>query len=487
MIVVTVDEISNIEKAFLDAEGITDIELMERASNAVSKHIGRAYKDVAIITGYGNNAGDGYALARLLSRDRRVTVYHPTNFSKFSSGAIENFNRLRVTNVKLAPYNNNYDFDKYDLIIDALIGVGLNREITDSFAEIINSANKSSAYKLSIDVPSGIFADSAQLPECAFKADKTIALSSYKICHTLYPAKEYSGEVACEDISIPEEYFKDIKLFTLNKSDIPKISARSKNSHKGSYGHSFIVGGSPEMIGAAAIASVGALRVGSGRTTCVYPKHADKGYLSIVPEIMTQSFEYDNPDSVIQSIEEKASVFLIGNGMGLTSEAHNFINNVVANTTKQVVIDADAFSALSLDAIENVKHRAVLTPHLKEFANLINVSVDEVINNTIELAKQFAELYKVELMLKSTDTVLAFSDGNTFVSSFGTPALAKGGTGDLLAGVVTGLLAQGFNQIDACKIACYIVGRSAEVSQEHEMVLTATDLIKHFGYVINEL
>lgn len=497
MNIYSVEEIKKIEENAINNIGIPEIILMENAAFSVCSaifHKKDKAKKIAIICGFGNNGGDGFACGRkLISYGYDTTIFYVNNLSKFSQSTLTNFNILKNSNANLVELVSPYNFDDYDVIIDALFGSGLKRQLSDEYKNIIDCVNNTPSYKIAIDVPSGIIADSNKVEGSVFKADTTISLIGMKLCHVLYPAKSYCGKVVVNNITIDtSKNISDITYATIN--NLPKLKKREKDTHKGNYGHSLIIGGSSNMVGAVYISALSSLRVGSGLVSALIPTNSIP-YFANTPEIMVTNlesgdyFRENDVKDVLSIIDSKnISVMCIGNGLGRNSQSNLFVKEIIKNTTIPLIIDADGLYAIDND-YKFSDNRCIVTPHLKEFATMIDKSVDEVKNNAIYLSLNYAKIHNVIVVLKSANTIIAYPSGKVVIADFGSASLAKGGSGDAFAGIITGLISQKYNINDAVVIACYILGKSSKICQSKygEDSVIITDVINAFGDAINEI
>lgn len=497
MKILTAAEIRNLENFAVTKLGIPEIILMENAAAALSHEIEKRFDktaNIAFLCGIGNNGGDGFAAARkLLALGFYVTVFHPKNTAKFSAAAKTNLDIYKKMGGKTGFIEDVKTLPSYDVIVDALFGTGLKKPIEDNgedyFANIINIANKLSAFRIAVDIPSGLFADNATIFKTVFKAQLTITFVAMKICLALYPSKSFCGEIVLKNISIPENIISENGYNYLIKEELPPLKIRESDSHKGDYGKSVIIGGSAEMTGAAIIAAKAALKIGSGLTYLYLNNEAGGNWGLDDPEIIIKKRNFQEPQPVIDFINMPKTATLIGNGMGTGKDTAEFIKEIVKNAGNPIVIDADAINALTISDLKQITVPCIITPHLKEFARLLGASVDDIKENRLSLAKNFATSNKATLVLKSAETIIATADGGVWVTDFGTPALAKGGSGDALAGIITGLIAQNYSPLYAAQLAVFILGKSAKYAQSkaHIMTVTATDVIGSFHEALNDL
>lgn len=493
MYILSCKDIYKMEEYAQKEYSISETILMENAGTAIFnfiKNTADKNSKILILAGPGNNGGDGFVLMRHLTANGYNTdLYYPVQNNKYGKAAQSNLNILNNLNIHLNDLSSLNNIDKYNIIIDALFGIGLTRNISGIYKDIVEKANNTNALKIAVDIASGLISDSADVPECVFKADYTITFSTLKYCHILYPAKTYSGNVITANITIPyniiSQYKHDIFIDENNK---PSLKIRPQDSHKGTYGKTAIIGGSICMAGAVKIAAVSALHSGCGLITLCHPNTLDRDFISDIPEIMTKSFDYNEPALICDYINTSSTVYTIGNGMGRDENIKDFIRYILRNTLKPVIIDADALNALSLNELNNIKSEVIITPHLAEFARLLNKDINEIKKNKVKLAKEFADNYSIYLILKSAETIIAVPNDKAYILNTGNTALSKGGSGDALCGLAASLLAQGYSLKDTCILAAYILGKSAEkaVEKNNPVCLSITQIINYYNEVFNE-
>lgn len=449
--------------------------LMHRAglaiTNVVSSYAEMVLntKNVVVVCGTGNNGGDGYVCAEeLKSRGYNVFVYAMEgNFS-------EDCARER------SKYTGEYTESlKADVIVDCLFGTGLCRTVTGKYAEVIEKINQSGMYVISADVPSGLNGNNGLVEGCVVKADIVVAIAEYKTGYFLNDGLDYCKTIIKKDIGItcpPHNYAQmyedcDIKNF------YPK---RRRNTHKGTYGTAQLVAGSERYIGAAALASGAALKSGCGYVklkTCTQNRLA---LASRLPQIIYS-----------EDIDYSAECIAVGCGCGVSEDLYNTIGKLLQLYEGTLIIDADGLNTISkygINILKNKRCRLILTPHVKEFSRLSKQSVCEIISDPIAHAQSFAKKYGVTVLLKSAVSVL--TDGERVVlCQRGNSALAKGGSGDILTGLICGTVARGVDGFNASAVASYTLGLAAEISAEEktEYCVTSKDLIKNIHLAVRRL
>ena len=466
--------IKNIDSFAENQLGIPVVTLMKRSGEAVAaavKDILTSGGHIIVLCGCGNNGGDGYAAALELIKEYDVTVYDVFEKGQKSDAGRYFRAELIKANGKLkfgVPTERELTADA-DLVVDAIFGTGFSGSVPEeliALSEYINSQNRIKV--VAVDIPLGVSADDGAVEQFALRSDVTVALSFPKVAMFSYPAKEYVGRVIVDslglDLSTIEDNFAfddSYVDFSLAKELMPK---RLDNSNKGSFGKALLMVGSQEYMGAAALALEAALRGGAGYVSYLGNEHMCSFLLNKFPEALynrVSCFEIDK----ILSICEKQNSILIGCGSGCSQELYNVIKSVVDIEGCPIVIDADGINSLarygSLDLLMNSKRKIVLTPHPLEFSRLSGLPVDYIQNNRYRAAKEFAKKYGCVLLLKGAATLV--TDGEkTYINGSGSSAVAKAGSGDVLAGLLVSLLASGESPLRCAALAAFIHGKVGE-------------------------
>ena len=460
---------------------------------------------VSIFCGKGNNGGDGLVVARHLW-DEGVAV------DVFVFGKEEEIRDDALTNLKIVQnfgipvqfiadrkqLQNHFDYST-DLVVDALLGTGIKGAVYGLLKEAIEFVNDLDVPVVAIDVPSGLNADSRLVEGEAVRADATVTMALPKHCHLFYPARAYVGDLHVVDIGIPR-YVREsdeVKIQLVEDGDI-ELPPRSEDAHKYTCGKVAVLAGSPGFTGAAALAAEAALRIGAGLVKLAVPESLNPILETKLTEVITVPYAAgkwgafsERSLGELEELLEWCDVLAIGPGLGRRPETQKAILMLLEKFTKPAVIDADALFALANQPlILNQPHpNWVLTPHHGEFLRFLpDVSKEELQGNFVSLAQDFARKYQLHLLLKGAPSLVATPGGEVFVNSTGNSGLASGGTGDVLTGLVAGLLAQGLLPEKAAYTANFLHGLVADEVAAHESVYTlvAGDLIKHLGPVLNK-
>lgn len=482
-----------IDKYCIEELGIPSIVLMENAAFKAAKNIGENVKNIIMVCGTGNNGGDGLAIARqLYKKGKYITVFLIGNAEKMSKDCKINYNILKNMGLKIINIKDSNGIsylkeaaEKSEIIVDAIFGTGLNKKVEGLFSEVISQINYSKKYIVAIDVPSGLNSDNGLIMGNCVKANKTISFEAYKTGFLQYGNDLYTGDIIVEDIGVPEfvlEKFCD-NSFILDENIIKNgILQRNKYCHKGDYGKVTIFAGSKGYSGAAYISTQAAVKTGSGLVTLCTHKEMQNILSEKLVEAMTVS--YDEEDKINEAIE-KSSVIAIGPGMGNNKFTLDILKKVISTSKVPIVIDADGINVLkdNVSLLANKNAPIVLTPHLGEMSKITNISVEAIRNNRVEIAQNFARKFDVIVLLKGYHTVI--TDGKyTAINSTGNSAMASGGMGDCLTGMIASFIGQQYHPLKAACMAAYIHGYCGETLSENMFSVTASDLLNKIPYVI---
>ena len=456
-------------------------QLMKTAGIRAAKIINEKYpcqnKKVAVICGNGNNGGDGFVIADYLyGIGADVMVVIPLGMPQTENA------KYYYSKLKFVKVLNEFDATQgFDIIIDAVFGIGLNRPISQELEDLFKSINESNSIKVSIDIPSGVDCDNGKVYGEAVKSDLTVTFIAYKPCFFLPLGSDYCGEVVVADIGV-----KHID-YTYELIKKPIFKKRRHNAHKGDFGTALIIAGSYGMAGAAVLATKAALRSGLGIAKCAMPKSIYAPFTISIPEavclpqnetkIGTLSRDID-----IELLSEKSDALLFGCGIGKGEDIRIILEKLLNDTEIPMVIDADGLNVLSesIDILRGHKAPVILTPHPAEMARLCGITTADVENDRVEIAQKFSKKYGCVLVLKGADTIVADENGEVFFNKTGNPGMATGGSGDVLAGMIVSLLAQGFNAIDAAKSAVYLHGEAGDKAEKilGERKMLPSDIIE---------
>jgi NAD(P)H-hydrate epimerase len=493
--------------------GIPAIVLMENAGRQVVAAMEATFEDlaeqsVAVLCGRGNNGGDGFVVARtLLQRGVDVSVFVVGALADIRGDArtnLEILGRLGLTVVEIADGQtwelHFSEISTCDIIVDALFGTGLKTPLQGMLETVVADVNASGIPVVSVDLPSGMSADTHELIGDCITATVTIALGAPKVPLVLPPAELQAGDIVIADIGIPSEVIDGVdgpRTDLLTRALVRSlVQPRSADSHKGDYGHVLIIAGSTGHSGAAHLAGMGALKSGAGLVTIATPASCQPIVAAMAPEYMTLPLQ-EGPGGLVTAdldalLDGAFDVIAVGPGLGTAPGTVEFVQALLERAGVPLVLDADALNAFVAHPerlVGGEGRDVIITPHPGEFARLAGVSATEVQANRVELARGFAATHHVYVILKGHRTVIAAPDEHVFINPSGNPGMASGGMGDVLTGIVAGWLGQLLDAEAACQVGVYVHGTAGDLAEasEGEVALTATDVLGHLGDAILEL
>ncbi|MDB5226799.1 MAG: bifunctional ADP-dependent NAD(P)H-hydrate dehydratase/NAD(P)H-hydrate epimerase [Bacteroidota bacterium] len=492
--ILNTEQIRKVDQYTIQHEPVSAILLMERAAKAFVKQFEKDYSDKNIhkyvICGSGNNGGDGLAIARLLlNRSHKVTVFIFSS-KKRSIDCNKNLGQLQKKYKRNIHTISDADFlqriSKDAIIIDAIFGTGLKENIKRNslLYKVIKEINTRNLNVISVDIPSGLYADKI-LEGIAVNANKTYTFQFPKLAFLLPESGTYANNFTVLDIGLHPGIIKNTHTpyYFIRADDIQqKIKSRKKFSHKGNFGHAFIIAGSYGKIGAAVLCSRACLRIGTGLVTSHIPACGYEIFQSSVPEAMC-STDKNNNEITENLYDEKYDAIGIGPGIGTHKNTVAVFEMLLKDNKKPIVIDADGLNILSKNKklLNLLAVNSVLTPHPKEFERLAGKWNNDF--ERLELQRKFSKKYKVIIVLKGAHTSISDIDGNVYFNSTGNAGMATGGSGDVLTGIITGLLAQRYKPLDSAIAGVYIHGLAADIALGKQSMesLLASDIIDHLG------
>lgn len=491
----TREEMQSIDQYTIEEIGIPGMVLMEKAAMATCEEIiARFTKDktVLVVTERGNNGGDGIVVARILSSlGYKVDIYEiggVRRASKQYASQKEIAMHLELSFLEELPEND------YDIIIDAIFGVGLSREISGIQRQVIEKLNKKSGIKIAIDVPSGIDASTGKVMGVAFLADYTVTFGLNKVGLILYPGAEYAGEILVKDIGFPKKAVETIapKTVFYTKEDRDKLPKRKADSNKGTYGRVLIIAGSKNMSGAAYFNAKAAYRSGCGLVQ-IFTHESNRVILQTkLPEAVLTTYEEaaDAREKLEEAIK-RADVIVFGSGMGNTYFTRNLLLFVQSIAKVPIVLDADGINCIHMEgekSIELSKFLApcIITPHMKEMARLMRMDISSIKRDIIQTAKICAKDNHIICVLKDVRTVVMDEQSQTYINITGNHGMAKGGSGDVLAGIIGGLLAGGLEPVEAARMGVFCHGMAGDFAKEEKGAysMLASDIIEQLPSVL---
>ncbi len=514
MRILNADQMREADRRTIKDIGIASLVLMENAGRQTVAAIESLYPDlverrVALVCGKGNNGGDGFVVARTLhQRGIDVSVFLIGHIAEVKGDArvnLEILGRVGLNVVEVADEStwelHVTEIEQHDLIVDAMFGTGLSSPLTGYYETVVADLNGLSIPIVSIDMPSGLSADTPDLIGDAIDATVTVTLGAPKLSLILPPAESKSGEVVIADIGIPADVIDQLegpRIELLTREQLrPLMPARAVDAHKGDFGHVLVVAGSMGKSGAAVLAARGALRSGAGLTTVATPRSCQPIIAGQGVEFMTLGLDETATGTVDFAAVEAvlgldADVLVVGPGLGRSEGVTTFVQELVDKSDMPMVLDADGLNAFEEDPSALVGRDGrdlIITPHPGEMARLLGCSVDDVQADRLGMAADFAKAHKVYVVLKGYRTLIATPDGKMFVNPTGSAGMATGGTGDVLAGMIGAMLAQLLDAEAACRVAVYLHGAAGELADADsgEVSMIAGDLVDHIGDAILEL
>ncbi len=490
MKLLSADQIRNWDQFTIQHEPVASIDLMERAAGKCADWLERNnYTEnlIQVYCGKGNNGGDGLAIARMMTeRKCRVVVYILEFGHKGTDDFQTNLARLHQypeTHIRYIQTQENFhEFDKNDIIIDALFGSGLNRGIEGVPALLVHYINNSGCPVISIDMPSGLFTDRSSYGQVVVRANHTLSFQCYKKAFLVAENSNFLGELHILDIGLHPGFLLQAKSQDeiIDKELIRSIyKPRNRFSHKGNYGHALIVAGSYGKTGAAVLSARACLRTGVGLLTCHVPKSSYDIVQSTIPEAMVMT---DFNSSFLTKVEDDLSKYKsvgIGPGIGTAKETKMMLYQLFEKFSNPVVLDADALNIMASEKelLKLIPSNSILTPHPKEFERLFGCTANDF--DRVRLTAEISTELKVNIILKGHHTLISTVAGQNFFNMTGNAGMATAGSGDVLTGILTSLLAQGYDAEDAAILGVYLHGLSGDIAAEKKSMesMIAGDLI----------
>jgi hydroxyethylthiazole kinase-like uncharacterized protein yjeF len=515
MRVLTAAQMQEVDRLTIEEVGIPSRVLMETAGRAVVQEIETHFeKELAlsrlvVLCGRGNNGGDGFVIGRVLSqRGYDVAIYLIGRAAQLRADARANYEVLSRLEIPVTELASDEDWDLHaaeivtaNVVIDALFGTGLKEPLGGLPLKIVKALNESPNTVVAVDVPSGLSGDTHQAIGEAVKATLTVTLGAPKLPLVLPPGEGFCGELAVADIGIPQKLIDELdgpRVELLSAADlVPHLTPRDQDANKGDFGRILIVAGSPGKTGAAYLASMAALRSGAGLVTLATPRASQPILASMAPEYMTEPLDQEpngslGEASVAQVLALKKDVIAVGPGLGNGPWQQAFVFALLERSDVTLVLDADALNVCADDphrlrAREGID--IIITPHPGEMARLTGLSIEEVQENRLEVARNFAMSHGVHVVLKGHRSLIAAPDGDVWINPTGNPGMATGGTGDVLTGVIAAWFGQLLDAEAACTVGVYLHGFAGDLAQRRmgESALIASDIIAHLGQATRDI
>lgn len=490
--IVTSEEMKKMEQKTMEGFGLSSLVLMERAALSVWDCIdeyGIPAEQTLIVCGTGNNGGDGLAIGRILYENGYdpiiVMIGNREQCTESVRTQLKTLESYGISVYDTIPQG------AYTTVIDALFGIGLNRNIEGIYADVIAQMNATEAVKIALDLPSGIHADSGKVMGCAFSADITVTFAYQKVGTLLYPGADYVGKLIVKNIGIIEHAYEALKpkMTAYDREDII-LPEKPAYSHKGTYGKVLAVAGSKNMCGAALLCAEAAYRMGAGMVKILTEDANREIIQERLPEAMLETYEPNQikTERIGQGIAW-ADVILMGPGMSQSETAKQIVRYVLQNSTCPIVLDADALNIIATDNMEQYYNNrdVIITPHLGEMARLAHQEAQDIQSNIIESAHEYAKKHQITCVLKDARTIVSAPGEPDYINLSGNSGMATAGAGDVLCGVITGLLAQKVPGYRAATLGVYLHGLAGDVAEEKygKHAMLATDILNELKQMIH--
>lgn len=522
MKLVTAQEMKEVDRIAIEKYGILSLQLMEKAGAGVAKVAAKMLadpkgKNVFIFCGKGNNGGDGFVAARYLAQKKvKVKIFLLGEKSEPKGDTQVNLKKalkMKLPIVEISDAKKIPEKFECDLIIDAIFGTGFKGEVCGLEKEAIKKINESKIPVLAVDIPSGLDADSGKVQSICVRADQTATMGLPKIPQVFYPGKDFCGELTVVDIGIPDAVVQSLKsnLNLITEDEVKKfLPQRPGDVHKGDCGKVFILAGSTGLTGAACLASLSALRIGAGLVTLG------------VPETLNPIFEIKLTEVIIRPLPdvgkkgalalrglggitphlENSDCLAIGPGLGQHFETLELVRRLVTGrVNKPLVLDADGLNAFAKDSspLKNLPYPLIATPHIGELSRLINLPIEEIVKDRVNISRRVAQEYKLVLVLKGAPTLVAEPSGEVYVNSTGNPGMATAGSGDVLTGMIAGLLGQKLklekdkpltkNALESALAGVYLHGLGGDLAKKEktEYGLIAGDILEEIPEALKSI
>lgn len=515
MKIATADQMKDLDRRAIQECGIPGIVLMENAGRGAAELLVRYFPQahegtVAVLAGRGNNGGDGFVIARHLKNwGIRTKVYLFASVDDVGGDALTNLQIwLKMGGEFMeVPYKGNFtrikkEVAKARLFVDAVFGTGLNAEVKGFFKEVISFINALPQPVVAVDIPSGLDATEGRVLGTAIRADLTATFGLAKIGQVLEPGARHVGRLEVVDIGIPRTFIEeaDIRTHLLDPAELnlDLLTPRPLQAHKGDYGHLVVLAGSPGKTGAATMVCSGALRTGTGLVTLGIPAALNPILESKLTEAMTEPLpdagtgylSADALERIVQLVEGKTALAL-GPGISTQHQVQEILLDLIPQLSLPLVIDADGITALAAgpEILKQCMNPVILTPHPGEMARLMGLTTDKVQADRIGVATACAAAYDCIVVLKGYKTVIATPEEEVYINTTGNPGMASGGTGDVLTGMIGGLLAQGLPPLEAATWGTYLHGLAGDRAAQAlgEIPLIAGDIIDHIPDALREV
>lgn len=513
MYLVNSAEMKEIDRLTMEKYSIPAMILMENAGinvvDALTGELGGVFlKTVNIFCGGGNNGGDGFVIARHLKTEgASVRIFFCGEYDSLSPESKVNFDAAKNYGVEIRNLKSANDIKKYenyilgcDVVVDALIGTGLKQELVGFMAQLITYINMMGKYTVSVDLPSGVDADTGDIKGVGIYAALTVTFGLPKTGMAIYPGLEYTGKLIVADNNYPTELLSMPRKSVLITKELvmPMMPYRHQNANKGHFGPILIIGGSPGMTGAVVLAAKAALKSGAGLVTAAVSQSLAASVKARTDEVIVVGLK-ENKDGFISEdayghlmeLSSQAKVVVIGPGMGRDKGTQSLIKKLIKDIKKPMVIDADALNAMENDktCLKNMDKDVILTPHLGEMSRLTGIKIEDIIKDKIGVLRSFVNEFKISVILKDGRSMLADSENNIYINTTGNSGMATPGSGDVLSGIIVAFMGHSMASAQAGIVANYTHGLAGDMllSDMSGEGITAEDIINSVPKAIKAL
>lgn len=511
MLIYTCEQMRVIEEN-ANVNGLSYIQMMENAGKGCADRIhsvingmGGVARSVAILCGSGKNGGDGYVIARsLCERGYGVRLVMVDGLPNAYESKMM-YSYLEDKPVLVSDLKENYEACvtacmSATAIVDCVFGIGFHGELSELISRFFSDISKSRAKKFAVDIPSGLEGNSGDIKFSYFKADYTLAITCYKPVHVLKPSSECCGIISLIDIGIDEKCYEAVSSDVMYSAEMSEIACffkpRRPESHKGDYGRLLSICGSRNMQGAAVMAAEAAVSSGAGIVTCAFPDTAYSAIAGKLTEPLTVPMKstedgFMSASNLPQLLDmaERSDAVLLGCGLGFNEDTVRLVNGILLNTGKPIILDADGINAASvnINILKETSAPLILTPHPGEMSRLTGLSVEEIQKNRVSVAKSFAAEFGCVLVLKGANTVVAGPSGSVYINRTGNAGMATGGSGDVLAGIISSFVCQSMSLQSATIAGVYVHGLCGDtVRKKYSMHgVTPTRMINELAEVLS--